>query len=165
QEAPEGQHVGVDHPGQRGLGETQVGLDGWQRHVHDVGVEHDHQVTEAQYVQRPPAGLLVVHGFSCFGGLSPSSRTDLTGYDNSSQRISCHSSCREVSYPKPAVRGAGEPGPDKRTRNREGWRWKPLILRRKPCPSTCSRCSSTLPRTSRRSRRRSRSSPAPTSML
>src|SRR5215203_3428118 len=47
------------------------------------------------------------------GGLSPSPRTDLTGYDNSSQRISCHPSCRQVSYPRPAVRGAGEPGTDK----------------------------------------------------
>ena len=52
QEAAEGQHVGVDHPSQRGLGEPQVGLDGRQRHVNDVGVEHDHQVTEAEHVER-----------------------------------------------------------------------------------------------------------------
>ncbi len=88
QEATEGQHVGVDHPGQRGWGEAQVGLDGWQRDVHDIGVEDDHQVAEAQHVQRQPAGLLVVHGPSpAPGGLSPSRRPDLTGYDNSSQRI------------------------------------------------------------------------------
>ena len=69
QEAAEGQHVGVDHPGQRGLGEPQVGLDGRQRDVHDVGVEHDHQVTEAQHVQRQPAGLLVVHGLLLLRGV------------------------------------------------------------------------------------------------
>jgi hypothetical protein len=43
QEAAEGQHVGVDHPDQRGLGKGQVGADGRQGHVHDGGVEHDHQ--------------------------------------------------------------------------------------------------------------------------
>ena len=57
QEAAEGQHVGVDHPRQRGLAEAQVGLDGGQGDVHDVRVEHDHQVAQAEHLQGQPAGL------------------------------------------------------------------------------------------------------------
>ena len=55
QEAAEGQHVGVDHPDQRGLGEAEVGPDRRQRDVHDRRVEHDHQVAEAQHDQGQPA--------------------------------------------------------------------------------------------------------------
>ena len=67
QEAAEGQHVGVDHPGQRLGGEAEVGLDGREGDVHDVGVEHDHQVAEAQRVQRQPAGAAFVHRRSSLG--------------------------------------------------------------------------------------------------
>ena len=55
QEAAEGEHVGVDHPDQRGLGELQVRADRRQRHVHDRGVEHDHQHAQAQHHQCQPA--------------------------------------------------------------------------------------------------------------
>jgi hypothetical protein len=60
QKAAEGQHVGIDHPDQRGLGEMQVGAYGRQGHVDDGGVEHDHQHPEAQHHQGPPA-LAAVH--------------------------------------------------------------------------------------------------------
>ena len=55
QEAAEGEQVGVDHPGQRGLREAEVGADRGQRDVHDALVEHDHQVAEAEHVEREPA--------------------------------------------------------------------------------------------------------------
>ena len=57
QEAAERQQVGVDDPGQRRLGEAEVGLDRRQRDVHDARVEHDHQVAQAQHVERQPAAL------------------------------------------------------------------------------------------------------------
>ena len=57
QEAAEGQQVGVDHPGQRGLREAEVGLDRRQRHVHDALVQDDHQVAQAQHVEREPPAL------------------------------------------------------------------------------------------------------------
>ena len=56
QEAAEGQQVGVDDPGQRRLAEAEVVADRRQRDVHDALVEHDHQVAEAQHVERQPAG-------------------------------------------------------------------------------------------------------------
>ena len=76
QEAAEGEHVGVDHPGQRGLAEAEVGLDRGQRDVHDVRVEHDHQVAQAEHLQGQPAGSFVVHRvFSSSVGLVPVSPT------------------------------------------------------------------------------------------
>ena len=44
QEAGERDQVGVDHPGEAGLGEVQVALDRRQRDVDDRRVEHDHQL-------------------------------------------------------------------------------------------------------------------------
>ena len=37
--------------------EAEVGLDRGQRDVHDARVEHDHQVAQAQHVERQPAAL------------------------------------------------------------------------------------------------------------
>src|ERR1700753_897042 len=61
QAAAERQHVGVDHPYERGFAKDEGGRDGRQRDVHDRRVEHDHQHAEAQYDQREPA-LLAVDG-------------------------------------------------------------------------------------------------------
>ena len=59
QEAAEGQHVGIDHPDQRRLGEAEVDADRWQRDIHDGRVEDDHQVAEAEHHQGEPAGTVV----------------------------------------------------------------------------------------------------------
>ena len=47
QEASIGDQVRVDDPGQLRLAEPEVRLDRRQGHVHDRGVEHDHQLPEA----------------------------------------------------------------------------------------------------------------------
>ena len=44
QEAPEGQDVGVDHPGEPTGGEAEAVLNVGQGHVHDRRVQHDHQL-------------------------------------------------------------------------------------------------------------------------
>jgi hypothetical protein len=59
QKAAEREHVGVDHPDQRGLGELQIRSDRRQRDVHDRGVEHDHQHAQAQHHQGEPAFAVV----------------------------------------------------------------------------------------------------------
>ncbi len=55
EQAAEGQKIGVDDPGQRGLGEVQLPLNGRQGHVHRGPVQHDHQLPGAQHDQRDPA--------------------------------------------------------------------------------------------------------------
>ena len=50
-----GEHVGVDHPHQRAVGEAEAALDRRQRDVHDRGVEHDHELARAQHVQGEPS--------------------------------------------------------------------------------------------------------------
>ena len=60
--AGERDQIGVDHPGQRGLREVQVALDGRQRHVHDRLVEDVHQHREADDDQRDPAPAVVHEG-------------------------------------------------------------------------------------------------------
>jgi len=57
QEAAVGQHVGVHHPGQRGFGESEVGADRGQRHVHDGGIQHDHQHAQAEHGEGEPAAV------------------------------------------------------------------------------------------------------------
>ena len=61
QEAPVGDQVAVDHPGQAGLGKTKVSLHVRQRHVHDRGVEHDHELPEADHDQGQPPSEIRVH--------------------------------------------------------------------------------------------------------
>ena len=56
QEAAEGQQVGVDDPGQRGLGEAEVLADRGQRHVHDRRVEDDHQRCRCTGRRGPASG-------------------------------------------------------------------------------------------------------------
>ena len=55
QEAAEGQQVGVHDPRERFLGEAEIGANRGQRDVHDRRVEHDHQVAQAEDVEREPA--------------------------------------------------------------------------------------------------------------
>ena len=55
QQPAERDQVGVDDPGEVGLGETKIVLDRGQRHVHDRRVEDDHQHAEAEHVQGCPA--------------------------------------------------------------------------------------------------------------
>jgi hypothetical protein len=47
--------VRVHDPRERCLGEAEIGADRRQRHVHDRRVEHDHQVPQAEDVERQPA--------------------------------------------------------------------------------------------------------------
>src|SRR5207248_1101362 len=56
QEASEGEHVGVDDPGERRLREAEVVADRGQRDVHDGGVDDDHQVAHAEDDEGEPAG-------------------------------------------------------------------------------------------------------------
>ena len=51
QQAAEREDVGVDHPGDAGRAEPEVGLDGGQRHVDDRGVEHDDELGGDQQPQ------------------------------------------------------------------------------------------------------------------
>ena len=55
EEAAEGEQVGVDDPSERGLGESEVGPDRWQRDVHDRRVEDDHQRASTQHEEREPS--------------------------------------------------------------------------------------------------------------
>ena len=52
EEAAEREQVRVDGPGERGLREAEVVPDQQQRDVHDRAVQHDHQVPEAEDVER-----------------------------------------------------------------------------------------------------------------
>src|SRR5204863_1925531 len=58
QEAAEGDEVRVDHPGQAGLREPEVGLDRGQRDVHHGRIEHDHQYADAEHQQCYPASTV-----------------------------------------------------------------------------------------------------------
>src|SRR2546423_12895192 len=49
-----GEHVGVHHPHQRRLRETEIAADRGQGDVDDGRVEHDHQLAGAQHVKREP---------------------------------------------------------------------------------------------------------------
>jgi hypothetical protein len=60
QQAAEGDHVGVDDPGQLALAEAEVVLDRRQGDVDDGRVEDDHQHPRAEHVERQPAGAVVV---------------------------------------------------------------------------------------------------------
>jgi hypothetical protein len=57
EEAPEGDEIGVEHPGQRGLAEVQVTLDRRQRDGDDRAVHDAHQLTEADDGESDPAGI------------------------------------------------------------------------------------------------------------
>ena len=54
QQPAEGERVGVDHPFQVGTGKVQRVLDVRQRHVHDRGVEHHHQLRGGDHREREP---------------------------------------------------------------------------------------------------------------
>ena len=56
QEAAEREDVGVHDPRERRLREAEIGADRRERDVHDRGVEDDHQIAEAQHIEREPAG-------------------------------------------------------------------------------------------------------------
>src|SRR5438128_8248376 len=55
EQAAERNQVRVDHPGEAGLGETEVTLDGRKRDVDDGHVDHDQQKACAKHQQRKPA--------------------------------------------------------------------------------------------------------------
>ena len=54
QEAAEGERVGVDHPLEVRAGQFQSGLNRRQRDVDDRGIEHDHQLREADDADAEP---------------------------------------------------------------------------------------------------------------
>jgi hypothetical protein len=58
QQPAEGDQVGVDDPGQVGLGEAEAVLDRGQRDIHDRPVEDDHQHPRAEHVEGEPAFLV-----------------------------------------------------------------------------------------------------------
>ena len=58
QEATECEHVGVHNPRQVALGELQSAADRRKRDVHDRGVEHDHELRDAEERQRDPTAVL-----------------------------------------------------------------------------------------------------------
>ena len=60
QEPAEGEHVGVDDPGEVVLGEVECGADRRQGDVHDRGVEDDHELGDAEERERLPALLRVI---------------------------------------------------------------------------------------------------------
>jgi hypothetical protein len=55
QKAAEGEQVRVHDPRERCLREAEIVPNRWQRDVHDRGIEHDHQIGQAQHVERQPA--------------------------------------------------------------------------------------------------------------
>ena len=55
QKAAEREDVGVHDPCERRLREAEIGADRRERDVHDRGVQDDHQIAEAQHVEREPA--------------------------------------------------------------------------------------------------------------
>ena len=55
QETSERQEVGVDHPHQARLVETEAGFDRRQGDVHDRRIENDHDVAEAKHGEGEPA--------------------------------------------------------------------------------------------------------------
>ncbi len=55
EQAAEGDQVGVDHPREIRLRESEIALDRRQRDVHDRHVEDDHQRPDAQHDKRDPA--------------------------------------------------------------------------------------------------------------
>jgi hypothetical protein len=65
QEAAEADQIRVHHPGEARLGEPQIVLDRWERHVHDGDVEHDHQHPDAEHDQRQPAMVSRFRGRFC----------------------------------------------------------------------------------------------------
>ena len=69
EQAAEGQHVGVDDPGEGGGAEAEVGLDGRQGDVDDGGVEHDHELGGDQQPERQrAAATLALSGDGGRGG-------------------------------------------------------------------------------------------------
>ena len=73
QEAAEGEHVGVDHPGQAALGEVERFADRRQGDVDDRGVEDDHELRRAEQDQGDPA---LVAGFGGVGHRPSSMRAE-----------------------------------------------------------------------------------------
>ena len=62
QEAAEGEHVGVDDPGQALLREVEALADRRQRHVDDRGVEYDDELREAEQGEGDPAAAFELLG-------------------------------------------------------------------------------------------------------
>ena len=82
QQAAEGDHVGVDDPGQLALAEAEIVLDRRQGDVDDRRVEDDHQHARAEHVEGEPAGAV----FGLFGGVGSHAGRDPGGGENSSAR-------------------------------------------------------------------------------
>ncbi len=57
QKTAEGEDVGIHHPDERRLGESEIGSYRGQRHVYDRRVENDHEVAEAENGERKPGGV------------------------------------------------------------------------------------------------------------
>ena len=55
QKTAEREDVGVHDPGERRLREAEIGADRRECDIHDRGVQDDHQIAEAQHVEREPA--------------------------------------------------------------------------------------------------------------
>jgi hypothetical protein len=78
QQAAERQRVGVHHPLEPGAREAERVLDVWQRHVHDRGVQHHHELRggddhqgEPEMASGRPAGCRPPGGGLCRTHASP----------------------------------------------------------------------------------------------
>ena len=74
QEAAEGDEEGVDDPGQVALAEVQIALDRRQRHIHDRGVEHDHELGQADNHEGHPPAVVGRDGCGCGGEVHTSEK-------------------------------------------------------------------------------------------
>src|SRR6185312_4323253 len=122
QEAAEEQRVGVHHPGERRVGEAEVGLDGGQRDVHDRRVEHDHELAEADDDQREPGIEVRViapfHGRDCSrsGVRASLKRSSDSGEPHASTATATVTERREPRTPAAVARGTPSVPPSARIR-------------------------------------------------
>jgi hypothetical protein len=93
EEAAEREQVGVDYPGKRRLREAEVVANRRKRDIHDRPVEHDHEIAEADHIEREPA-CPAVHGH----GLEVSPRCWA--------EVGCYSEPDTPRIPDPLVTGA-----------------------------------------------------------
>ncbi len=62
QQPGEQQRVGINDPLEPARAGVQLAREGWQRDVHDGGVEHRHQQAQAQHRERPPTTTIDLRG-------------------------------------------------------------------------------------------------------
>jgi hypothetical protein len=75
EEAAKGEQVRVHDPGKRRLREAEIVADRGQCDVHDRAIEDDHQISQAQHIERQPASAAIqCHSAGSFRDLHGLSR-------------------------------------------------------------------------------------------